>query len=146
MGRWWTTPCRSAVRFSIRASISCRSRRNFLTSTRACRTYKAQVQAEIEQEAADAGMTVEEYAAAGYEAPATRAGAPRTGAAPGRKPRTADKRACGVRLLLFHQRGRGPPSKGNEQFSDYKPGSATRRSTGIMWIKPLKSRRHRKAR
>ena len=32
--------------------------------------YKAQVQAEIEQEAADAGMTVEEYAAAGYEAPA----------------------------------------------------------------------------
>ena len=32
--------------------------------------YKAQVQAEIEQEAAAAGMTVEEYAAAGYEAPA----------------------------------------------------------------------------
>ena len=32
--------------------------------------YKAQVQAEIAQEAADAGMTVEEYAAAGYEAPA----------------------------------------------------------------------------
>lgn len=31
--------------------------------------YKAQVQAEIAQEAADAGMTVEEYAAAGYEAP-----------------------------------------------------------------------------
>ena len=31
--------------------------------------YKAQVQAEIEQEAADAGMTVEEYAAAGFEAP-----------------------------------------------------------------------------
>lgn len=33
--------------------------------------YKAQVEAEIAQEAADAGMTVEEYAAAGYEAPAT---------------------------------------------------------------------------
>ena len=32
--------------------------------------YKAQVEAEIAQEAADAGMTVEEYAAAGYEAPA----------------------------------------------------------------------------
>ena len=32
--------------------------------------YKAQVQAEIAQEAADAGMTVEEYAAAGFEAPA----------------------------------------------------------------------------
>ena len=32
--------------------------------------YKAQVQAEIAQEAAAAGMTVEEYAAAGYEAPA----------------------------------------------------------------------------
>lgn len=32
--------------------------------------YKAQVEAEITQEAADAGMTVEEYAAAGYEAPA----------------------------------------------------------------------------
>ncbi|HBM4302493.1 TPA: DUF4316 domain-containing protein, partial [Enterococcus faecium] len=31
--------------------------------------YKAQVQAEIAQEAAAAGMTVEEYAAAGYEAP-----------------------------------------------------------------------------
>ena len=31
--------------------------------------YKAQVQAEIAQEAAVAGMTVEEYAAAGYEAP-----------------------------------------------------------------------------
>ena len=31
--------------------------------------YKAQVQAEIEQEATAAGMTVEEYAAAGYEAP-----------------------------------------------------------------------------
>lgn len=33
--------------------------------------YREQVMAEIEQEAADAGMTVEEYAAAGYEAPAT---------------------------------------------------------------------------
>ena len=31
--------------------------------------YKAQVQAEIEQKAADAGMTVEEYAAADFEAP-----------------------------------------------------------------------------
>lgn len=31
--------------------------------------YKAQVQAEIEQEAAAAGMTVKEYAAAGFEAP-----------------------------------------------------------------------------
>lgn len=31
--------------------------------------YKAQVQAEIEQEAAAAGMTVEEYAAAGFESP-----------------------------------------------------------------------------
>ena len=32
--------------------------------------YREQVMAEIGQEAADAGMTVEEYAAAGYEAPA----------------------------------------------------------------------------
>ena len=32
--------------------------------------YKKQIEAELEQEAADAGMTVEEYAAAGYEAPA----------------------------------------------------------------------------
>lgn len=32
--------------------------------------YREQVMAEIEQEAADVGMTVEEYAAAGYEAPA----------------------------------------------------------------------------
>ena len=32
--------------------------------------YREQVMAEIAQEAADAGMTVEEYAAAGYEAPA----------------------------------------------------------------------------
>lgn len=31
--------------------------------------YREQVMTEIEQEAADAGMTVEEYAAAGYEAP-----------------------------------------------------------------------------
>ena len=31
--------------------------------------YKAQVEAEIAQEAADAGMTLEQYAAAGYEAP-----------------------------------------------------------------------------
>ena len=31
--------------------------------------YKAQVQTEIAQEAAAAGMTVEEYAAAGFEAP-----------------------------------------------------------------------------
>ena len=31
--------------------------------------YKAQVQVEIAQEAAAAGMTVEEYAAAGFEAP-----------------------------------------------------------------------------
>ena len=37
---------------------------------RSLQDYKAQVQAEIAQEAADAGMTVEEYAAAGYEAPA----------------------------------------------------------------------------
>ncbi len=37
------------------------------------RDYKEQVQAEIAQEAADAGMTVEEYAAAGYEAPAQEA-------------------------------------------------------------------------
>ena len=35
--------------------------------------YRDQVMAEIEQEAADAGMTVEEYAAAGYEAPAQEA-------------------------------------------------------------------------
>ena len=32
--------------------------------------YKKQIEAELEQEADDAGMTVEEYAAAGYEAPA----------------------------------------------------------------------------
>ena len=35
--------------------------------------YREQVMAEIEQEAAGAGMTVEEYAAAGYEAPAQEA-------------------------------------------------------------------------
>lgn len=35
--------------------------------------YREQVMAEIEQEAADAGMTVEEYAAAGYEAPTQKA-------------------------------------------------------------------------
>ena len=35
--------------------------------------YREQVMAEIEQEAAAAGMTVEEYAAAGYEAPAQEA-------------------------------------------------------------------------
>ena len=63
--------------------------------------YKAQVEAEIAQEAADAGMTVEEYAAAGYEAPAQ----PQEVKEPPQQgsPGTADKRTCGVRLLLFHQ-------------------------------------------
>ena len=46
--------------------------------------YKAQVEAEIAQEAADAGMTVEEYAAAGYEAPASRR---KPKSRPSRKPR-----------------------------------------------------------
>ena len=39
------------------------------THLQSLQDYKAQVQSEIEQEAADAGMTVEEYAAAGFEAP-----------------------------------------------------------------------------
>ena len=63
--------------------------------------YKAQVEAEIAQEAADAGMTVEEYAAAGYEAPAQ----PQEVKEPPQQEALEQptKRACGVRLLLFHQ-------------------------------------------
>ena len=52
--------------------------------------YREQVMAEIAQEAADAGMTVEEYAAAGYEAPAVSEPepAPEQEAGPQAKPMT----------------------------------------------------------
>ena len=86
--------------------------------------YKAQVQAEIEQEAAAAGMTVEEYAAAGYEAPAT----PEPEPAPEQpqeapEPPTKEPAASDY----YYSINEGAARRANEMnsFSDYKPGSAT---------------------
>ena len=70
--------------------------------------YKAQVQAEIEQEAADAGMTVEEYAAADYEAPEP----------PTKEPAASD-------YYYSINEGAARRAKEMNSFSDYKPGSAT---------------------
>ena len=70
--------------------------------------YKAQVEAEIAQEAADAGMTVEEYAAAGYEAPEQ----------PAKEPAASD-------YYYSINEGAARRAKEMNSFSDYKPGSAT---------------------
>ena len=70
--------------------------------------YKAQVQAEIEQEAADAGMTVEEYAAADYEAPEQ----------PTKEPAASD-------YYYSINEGAARRAKEMNSYSDYKPGSAT---------------------
>ena len=77
--------------------------------------YKAQVEAEIAQEAADAGMTVEEYAAAGYEAPAQTQEAPEQ---PVKEPTASD-------YYYSINEGAARRAKEMNSFSDYKPGSAT---------------------
>ena len=94
--------------------------------------YKAQVQAEIEQEAAAAGMTVEEYAAAGYEAPA----APEPEPAPEQPqeaqeqpqreaPEQPTKEPAASDYYYSINEGAARRAKEMNSFSDYKPGSAT---------------------
>ena len=90
--------------------------------------YKAQVQAEIEQEAADASMTVEEYAAAGYEAPATPEPepAPEQEAGPQAKaPEQPTKEPAASDYYYSINEGAARRAKEMNSFSDYKPGSAT---------------------
>ena len=79
--------------------------------------YKAQVQAEIEQEAAATGMTVEEYAAAGYEAPATPEPEP--------APEQPTKEPAASDYYYSINEGAARRAKEMNSFSDYKPGSAT---------------------
>lgn len=74
--------------------------------------YKAHVEEEIAQEAASAGMTVEEYAANGYE-PVTREEAPEQ----------AQEKAA-VRYYPIHEEAARRANDANS-FRDYKPGSAT---------------------
>ena len=88
--------------------------------------YKEQVQAEIEQEAADAGMTVEEYAAAGYEAPAVPEPAPEQEAGPQAKaPEPPTKEPAASDYYYSINEGAARRAKEMNSFSDYKPGSAT---------------------
>ena len=90
--------------------------------------YKEQVQAEIAQEAADAGMTVEEYAAAGYEAPATPEPepAPEQEAGPQTKaPEQPTKEPAPSDYYYSINEGAARRAKEMNSFSDYKPGSAT---------------------
>ena len=75
--------------------------------------YKAQVEAEIAQEAADAGMTVEEYAAAGYEAPVQRR---RPKSRPSRRPRSNRRRSLRRPTTTIPSMRRSPPCQGNEQL------------------------------
>ena len=90
--------------------------------------YKEQVQAEIEQEAADAGMTVEEYAAAGYEAPAVPEPepAPEQEAGPQAKaPEPPTKEPAASDYYYSINEGAARRAKEMNSYSDYKPGSAT---------------------
>ena len=90
--------------------------------------YKAQVQAEIEQEAADAGMTVEEYAAAGYEAPAAPEPEQPQEAQeqPQREaPEQPTKEPAASDYYYSINEGAARRAKKMNSFSDYKPGSAT---------------------
>ena len=85
--------------------------------------YKAQVEAEIAQEAADADMTVEEYAAAGYEALAQPQEAQEppqqeTPAQPTKEPAVSD-------YYYSINEGAARRAKEMNSFSDYQPGSAT---------------------
>ena len=85
--------------------------------------YKAQVEAEIAQEAADAGMTVEEYAAAGYEAPAQ----PQEAQEPPQQetPEQPVKEPAASDYYYSINEGTARRAKEVNSFSDYKPGSAT---------------------
>lgn len=85
--------------------------------------YKAQVEAEIAQEAADAGMTVEEYAAAGYEAPAQ----PQEVKEPPQQeaPEQPTKEPAASDYYYSINEGAARRAKEMNSFSDYKPGSAT---------------------
>ena len=85
--------------------------------------YKAQVEAEIAQEAADAGMTVEEYAAAGYEAPAQ----PQEVKEPPQQeaPEQQTKEPAASDYYYSINEGAARRAKEMNSFSDYKPGSAT---------------------
>ena len=90
--------------------------------------YKEQVQAEIEQEAADAGMTVEEYAAAGYEAPAVPEPepAPEQETGPQAKaPEPPTKEPAASDYYYSINEGAARRAKEMNSYSDYKPGSAT---------------------
>ena len=90
--------------------------------------YKAQVQVEIEQEAADAGMTVEEYAAAGYEAPAAPEPEQPQEAQeqPQREaPEQPTKEPAASDYYYSINEGAARRAKEMNSFSDYKPGSAT---------------------
>ena len=85
--------------------------------------YKAQVEAEIAQEAADAGMTVEEYAAAGYEAPAQ----PQEVKEPPQQeaPEQQAKEPAASDYYYSINEGAARRAKEMNSFSDYQPGSAT---------------------
>ena len=85
--------------------------------------YKAQVEAEIAQEAADAGMTVEEYAAAGYEAPVQ----PQEVKEPPQQeaPEQPTKEPAASDYYYSINEGAARRAKEMNSFSDYKPGSAT---------------------
>ena len=85
--------------------------------------YKAQVEAEIAQEAADAGMTVEEYAAAGYEAPAQ----PQEVKEPPQQeaPEQPTKEPAASDYYYSINEGAARRAKEMNSYSDYKPGSAT---------------------
>ena len=85
--------------------------------------YKAQVEAEIAQEAADAGMTVEEYAAAGYEAPAQ----PQEVKEPPQQEALEQPTKEPAASDYYYSINEGAARRAKEMnsFSDYKPGSAT---------------------
>ena len=85
--------------------------------------YKAQVEAEIAQEAADAGMTVEEYAAAGYEAPAQ----PQEVKEPPQQeaPEQQTKEPAASDYYYSINEGAARRAKEMNSLSDYQPGSAT---------------------
>ena len=85
--------------------------------------HKAQVEAEIAQEAADAGMTVEEYAAAGYEAPVQ----PQEAQEPPQQetPEQPAKEPAASDYYYSINEGAARRAKEINSFSDYQPGSAT---------------------
>ncbi|WP_368378242.1 LPD25 domain-containing protein [[Clostridium] symbiosum] len=86
--------------------------------------YKAQVQAEIAQEVADAGMTVEEYAAAGYEAPTEPEPEPAP-EQPQEAPEPPTKEPAASDYYYSINEGAARRAKEMNSYSDYKPGSAT---------------------